>query len=238
MKKPITLPQKEQFGRMAKDAWANAIEIALEQLESDGEISLEGLQRVLGKGNRIKSRSIQFLKELILELAAEPKPYLKLISGGKKVIIGATDGKDVLANAGDVFTGFVDGDFANWGLTEPADPTEECATQVHELVQDGIFEQIYKGLDTELGSLCLTQAQIKKFCVERREWLRKDGYGTFFLFKKNKKKPATPENLFVARVGVYGDGRLGVSVYQFSRGIVWRARCAHRFVLPQLVLAN
>ncbi len=232
--KPITPDQKKQFVRMGGDVLNGAMEIAISQLEEDREISSDGIQRVLGKGNKLRPKLIQFMKGAILELAEEVKPYLKRISGGKKVSIGASDGKDTLAKAQDVFKAWVDDDFENWDLDIPGEPTEETDVEVHELVRDGTFANIYASTETELESLCLSQAQIKKFCKESPDWLRTEGYGTFFLFKKNKKLPASLENLFVARVDVLGDGQLGVGAVRFSYGLVWSCEYRHRFVLPQL----
>jgi len=227
--KPITLEQKNQFARMGPDVLNSALEIALDQLETDGEISLDGLQRVLGKGRQLKSKAIGFLKEAIRELAQEVKPFTKLISGGKQIAIGATDGTETLANAGDVFKGWVDPDFKNWDLDVPSDPTKETKVQVHEMVQDGTFAQIFNGFGTDLNDLCFSQAQIKKFCKEHADWLRTEGYGTFFLFKKG-------EQFFVAYVYVSSDG-LDVHVRRLDYGAyVWDAEYALRVVVPQLPL--
>ena len=85
---------------------------------------------------------------------------------------------------------------------------------------------MFGSLGTDLDKLCLTQHQIKTFCEVHKEWLRKDGYATFFLFKVD-------EQFFVAHVRVSSVG-LGVHVFRFGLDDVWYAEYSHRMVVPQL----
>jgi hypothetical protein len=62
---------------------------------------------------------------------------------------------------------------------------------------------------------------------KHRKWLRADGYGTFFLFKRG-------EEFFVADVRVYDVGSLRVSVFKLAHDFVWHAEYQHRVVVPQL----
>lgn len=160
---------------------------------------------------------------------------LRLISQDKKVIIKACDGTQTLANAKNVFRSGIDPDFKNWGLDNSSAATVETVAEVYELIKDANFVRMFKSFDIDLDKLCLNQNQIKDFCVENSEWLRKGGYGNFFLFRKDEKKPATPENLFVAYVGVHGDG-LYVYVNRFEYDLVWNAELRRRVVLPQLTV--
>jgi hypothetical protein len=98
--------------------------------------------------------------------------------------------------------------------------------QVYEMIKDGTFEKIYGRFDNNLDTMCLTQGQIIGFVKKYRNWLRTDGYGTFFLFKVGTE-------FFVANV-FFGSGGLYVHVYRSSHVSVWSADDRHRFVLPQL----
>ncbi len=81
-----------------------------------------------------------------------------------------------------------------------------------------------------LDLMCLTKGQIKGFVKKYRNWLRTDGYGTFFLFKANNQ-------FFVAFVG-FDSGGLRVYVGRFSDGYVWFTGYRLLFVIPQLNLGN
>mgnify|MGYP001594645421 FL=1 len=62
------------------------------------------------------------------------------------------------------------------------------------------------------------------FVQKYPEWLHPQNYATFFLFK-------VEDEFFVAGVGRYGDGGLGVGVGHFSSGDVWGAERRSRVVL-------
>jgi len=148
-----------------------------------------------------------------------------LLSKGESIIIDACEGKETLADAKDVFKSGIDPDFKNWNTNKPSKNTEETAVQVHEIVKDSTSVQMFGSLGTDLDKLCLTQSQIKNFCKKHSNWLRTDGYATFFLFKVDNQ-------FFVARVRVDSDG-LCVHVFRFEDDNVWYADNANRIVVPQ-----
>lgn len=152
--------------------------------------------------------------------------YLKLISNGTKIEIGATDGQDTIAQAKDTFPGYIDSDFLNYETDVKDQPTKETPVQVMELITNSNFLQIFGGFGENLDRLCLSQSQIISFVKNYKKWLRMDGYGTFFLFKvKNE--------FFVACVLWYED-RFRVFMYRLSSADVWLAGSQHRIVIPQL----
>ena len=170
--------------------------------------------------------------ELVLK-TVEPEPvvvYCRSLSRGKKVVIGATNGKATIAEAKNAFPGWIDGDFVNYGTNVPGQPTKKTRVEVLEMIKDGTLAQIYDGFGQGLESLCLTQSQIIRFVKDHAKWLRTDGYGTFFLFKK---KVNNKEEFFVADVRRDAGG-LGVFVDCLSYDVVWHAEDQHRFVVPQL----
>ncbi len=152
--------------------------------------------------------------------------YLRLISGGKKLTLGPTDGKRTIAKAKSVFPGWIEGDFVSYGCDVEGQPTATMDVGVHEMVKDGDFKTIFGGLSDKPDLLCLTQDQIIQFVQTHRDWLRTDGYSTFFLFKVGTE-------FFVAHVYVPG-GELKVHAYRFSHDDVWHAGYRHRVVVPQL----
>jgi hypothetical protein len=152
---------------------------------------------------------------------------LRLISGSESLVLDAVNGTEILANAEDVFT-YIDSDFKNWGADEAGQATTETPAEVYEMEEkDATFSQIFGELSSDVKKLCFTQHQIKNFVKKYRNWLRTDGYATFFLFESKGR-------FFVARVAFLSDGGLRVNVDRFELGLVWLARHRLRFVVPQL----
>ena len=226
--KSITPGQMQQFCRFVTDAAGPSTETALKQLCRDGELSHEGLQLALGKGNQLQTRLVPVLKAMIKELAINIQGCLKRILDGEPIVIAKTSGTENLAHAQEVFTGWVDPDFVNYGCDVTGQPTVETPVEVFEMVADGDFARIFGGFNVSLDQLCLTQHQIKTFAKVHRDKLRTDGYSTFFLFKVG-------DEFFVAYVRFHDVGQLSVSVHRFSCGIVWGAEVRPRLVVPQLV---
>ena len=165
-------------------------------------------------------------REALMGKQPEKALILKLISEAHEIIIETCDGSQTIATAKETFKSGIDGDFKNWGTNKAGASTEKTPVQVHEMVKDATFAQMFGSLGTDLDKLCLTQHQIKTFCEVHKEWLRKDGYATFFLFKVD-------EQFFVASVDVRSDG-LRVFVFRFEYDFVWDAVRLHRVVVPQL----
>ena len=157
----------------------------------------------------------------------EPKnEFLKLISGNELLMLDATDGTEILADASDVFV-YIDSDFRNWNADEKGPATDAAPVRVYEMIRDGTHAQMFGSLSSDVRKQCLTQAQIKGFIKKYRKWLRKDGYVTLFLFESRG-------HFFVASVDVRSRGRLYVYVGRFENDYVWLAGYRHRLVVPQL----
>jgi len=172
------------------------------------------------------------LEKMIMGLKASapeiPKPvYLRQLYVGEEITLDPADGSRTIAQASDVFDGYIDPNFTNWNLDAPAQPTEPMNVRVGEMIADGTFGKIYGSLGHSYDRLCHTQHQVVNFCAKHKDKLRQDGYGTFFLFKRG-------DEFFVAVVRVSSDGPLNAGVRRFSLGHVWNAGCRRRFVLPQL----
>jgi hypothetical protein len=194
-------------------------------LEIQRQIRLKG-------GSPIDPELVQLALQDIIEgkfiHSKKDNAILCLLTKGESIIIDACDGSETLANAKETFKVDIDGDFKNWGTNKPGKVTEETAVAVHEMVKDATFAQMFGSLGTDLDKLCLTQHQIKNFCKKHSNWLRADGYATFFLFK-------VEDQFFVARVFVNSGGLL-VSVRRFGHDYVWPAEYALRVVVPQLTV--
>lgn len=158
---------------------------------------------------------------------ASPEVFLKIISGGETVKLDAVKGNVTITDSKNVFSS-IDGDFKNWKINTSGNATAETPVDVYEMTQNATFTQMFGSLHNDLDKLCFTQHQIVNFVTKHRNWLRTEGYGTFFLFKSG-------EQFFVAYVYFRGDDSLSVYVNRFGRSSVWLASLRRRLVAPQLI---
>ncbi|MEA3398834.1 MAG: hypothetical protein U9R06_03800 [Patescibacteria group bacterium] len=151
------------------------------------------------------------------------------------LMIPAVNGQRIIAEASDVFPGWIDSDLKKWGADEAGPETGETKTEVYEIVKDGNFRKLFGSLNSDISKLCLTQHQIIIFIEKHRSWLRDDGFDTFFLFRSKNTifKDDSLGEYFVADVSVVSNG-LKVNVDQFERSDVWHAEYRRRLVVPQL----
>ncbi len=147
----------------------------------------------------------------------------------KCLFMPACDGTETLANATDVFD-WISPNFKNLGTTDSGKATEATGVAVYKLAKDATFAQMFRSIEADLDKLYLTQHQIKTFREEYPTWLRVDNDKTFFLYKKDEKKPATPDNLSIA--GIYMPEHLwDINDYDFKDDNLWCAENQHRIVV-------
>jgi len=218
--------QIETSVTLVVDATRKATGTALRDLAKRGVLTKRNIERVRSRGNQVVAAITALVKQQFAEIAENIAGYVKLISGAEVLTLDPTDSKETIAKASDLFTGYLDSDFKNYGTNVPSSPTGKTEVAVHEMIKDGTFVQIFGGMSDDLNSLCLTQPQIIQFVKKHRKWLRTDGYGTFFLFKVG-------DEFFVAYVGVGAVGRLGVYAFRLSLGDVWHAEARLRLVVPR-----
>ena len=150
----------------------------------------------------------------------------KLISAGKRVVIGATQGTETLASANDVFS-FISPDFKHWGCDKFEPATPDVAVEIYEQIEDADYPKIFGSLNQNLDRLMLTTPQIKSFVEDHaKEYLLEAQWTCFrFLFKVGNE-------LFIADVRVLLGGNREVRVTRFLDGSVRHAEYRHRIVVP------
>jgi hypothetical protein len=148
---------------------------------------------------------------------------LKLISVNGPLILEPTDGQETLARATDLFR-YIDSNFVQWNCDMVGPPTEVTPVRVYEMAIDSTLQEIFGGFGVRLDRLALTQAQITQFVRCYPGWLKKDGNGTFFLFKLG-------QEFFVAAIYLFSDNRLGARVRRLSLDRAFQATKRHRVVL-------
>ncbi len=154
---------------------------------------------------------------------------LKLISAGKHVVIGATEGTETLASANDMFNS-ISPDFKNWGCDKTEQATPEMAVEVYEQIEDAEYPKIFGSLDQNFDRLVLTTSQIKSFVVNNAQdyLLEGEEWTCFrFLFRVG-------DEFFIADVRVLSNGDRDVRVTRFLDGSVRHAQYRHRIVVPQV----
>ncbi len=153
----------------------------------------------------------------------------KLLSAGKRIVIGATKGTETLASANGIFSS-ISPDFKNWGCDKAEQATPEVAVEVYEQIEDADYPQIFGSLNQNLDRLMLTTSQVKSFVVNHaQDYLLESQWTCFrFLFKAGNE-------LFIADVRVLSDGNREVRVTRFLDGSVRHAEYRHRIVVPQVV---
>jgi len=194
-----------RFARQQHDLFERVRKGAL-----DPEKVYQAVKPLLKQGRRVKT----------------PTPILRLLT--PDLIIPATDGTENLSDAV-VFPGYVDPDLKRWGCNVVSKAKPETPVAVHDLCDNGTFQQIFGGQGVDLDQLCLTPHQIKQFVRTYPEHLHPEGYATFFLFKVAGK-------FFVAGIYWRAACRLEVRVRRLSHDDVWYADGRYRVVLPQLAL--
>jgi hypothetical protein len=133
-----------------------------------------------------------------------------------------------LVHAAKKFPGFHDEDLKNWNLDDLQTAGEALPISVYEMQpgKDGTFQKIFNSFNRPLTDLVVKQNRIEQFVDDHADLLRTDGYATMFLVERESDKA-----LFVVDVG-RGAGGLGVSVYEFSRDLVWLGKLRGRVVVP------
>ena len=177
---------------------------------------------VLAQGNVLATAVRTAVAQKLSELVTGVVGRLKRLFADRTIELRETDGKETLAEAKDVFKAGI------YGATKRGvcKATAKVVLAVYEMVKDGTLQQVFGGFGENLKRLCWTESQIVAFCRDHHDLLRKDRYGTFFLFEGEN------GGFFVACVFTRDGGRLRLRVLPLEDGDVWGAISQLRFVVP------
>ena len=153
--------------------------------------------------------------------------YLKSFTTG---VLKATTGQRTLANADNIFTGYLDSKFVDLKTDIKGQSTKETPFEVFEQIGDGTLNQIFGSFDTNLDRLCWSQDQIITFVEGYSDMLHPAGYPTFFLFKVGKH--------FLVACAHWGSTDLLAAYvcplsYDHVWDVGWDVVYRYRFVVPQ-----
>jgi len=194
--------------------------------------------KVLGKFARQQADWFRRVREGSLDPKAvseaiqkliNPNQFLHRLYADEEIMIGATTGEETIADASDLFPGFLDSDFKNWETNKPSGvTTKPVLATVFEMYQkNGTFRQIFGSLGN-IDDLCWEQGQILNFVREHSNKLHPKGWATFLPFKVKG-----VEESFVVCVRRDAD-ELRADVRRFGRDNVWAVENRSRVVVPQL----
>lgn len=148
------------------------------------------------------------------------------------ITIPATTGKRLIKDHKELFSGYIEGNFENWGLDIEEQPKPETELAVMELQEEATFQKMLEGYDLE--KCVMTQEQVIEVCENHQDKLSKDGSETFFLMKRKK-----DGEFFVARVHFNDDGgRLMLYVDGLDDDFPWRPEFNRRFVILEQALID
>ncbi len=149
--------------------------------------------------------------------------FLECLTVARTLIVEASNGRDAIIDATDVFESYINPDFAAPGWLHPEEATPETEVRVYRLINNGKLPEIFYNINQKAEELVMSQSQIIKFCKKYRGWLCHD-YPTFFLTKNYGK-------YIVVSVGVRANG-LHISTRDFRDKQEYRAIRRYRFVAP------
>ena len=163
-------------------------------------------------------------KDPLGEVVNKVTSFLKLISGGEKIVIDQTDGKLAIGECFSIHE--IIGDSEEYEINVRSSPTQEALAEVYDSIGHQTLEDIFKSLKRNLNDLCLSQGQIVDFVIAyQSKWLRMDGYGTLFFFK-------VKERYFVMRA-CWAGGGFYMTIGPIEDDDVWCAGCEFRIVVLQ-----
>lgn len=157
--------------------------------------------------------------------------HLKEIFYEEEIFIDSCGGivESGFAYASKVYPGYLSSNIKDWNLETVQKETKRTKLKAFKMTKSGDYEDLFLSVHKDKKKMCMTQAQIIEFCKKHKEKLRKDGYGTFFLFEEHG-------NFFVAFVDFLDVGRLELSVFEFASDSVWLAAYQHHLVVPATAL--
>ncbi len=175
--------------------------------------------------DRFLANEIEIILKTIVSM------FTCILPGAENLIIGSTTGERTIAKAKALFAGYIAPDFKNWKTDVSGEERGKTSVEVRELVKDATYAQMLGDIGRKIDDLVLTQDQIITFIETHRSWLPTGGYATFFPFKVN-------DEVFVAYVLVFDDGRLKVFASRLLDGHVWPSVYRFRVVVCNLNLKN
>ena len=157
---------------------------------------------------------------------------MKKISEKVKLLLKIDSGEEDLIGATEVFPSGIDLNFQLWKTKNEDERLKkskkveegEVEAGVYELSEGGNFLQIFSSLSIDFDKSCLTQGQIKEFCLNHNYWLKKGGMSTFFPFKLNGDK-------YVAVVYIDSLFKAGVDIFPLGFDYTWSKEARHHLVV-------
>jgi hypothetical protein len=227
----ITLERKEQLMTVVASAARKVTDQVVNELAGNGVLHGDNFQRVLTQGDKIGAAVKATVKVALVELAENIVGRLEHIFADRTIELAENNGKDTLAEAGDMFKA---GDIFKAGLycatkRGVCKATPKVRIAVYQMIKDGSFSQLFGGFGENLKRLCWTESQIVAFCRDRSDLLGPGNKVTLFLFEGEN------GGFSVALVYMnYDTGHLYGHVYPLEGRSEWDSFYQYRIFVPQL----
>lgn len=186
------------------------------------------------------AEAIELAVEAIKKRNTSKLPILKLVSGGKELVLRNQSGKRLIYEADEIFKSYIDYNFGSPRLANIGVPTPRTLVEVRNIVQDAFLMDIFTSLPGYWERRWFSQSQIIEFSECLFGWLSKKG-NTFFLIKKDETKPVEENNpagnLAAVRV-CWRKSELSVHLNELSYPNYpkkWERICLNRVVSPLLI---
>jgi len=150
--------------------------------------------------------------------------FLKLVSE-ETLKLDAVDGSRTFATEKNV--SWLDSNYQKWNAIEAGIPTPETEILIYELVGSANIAMIFGSFNQDPEALCFTQDQILNFTEKHKNWLQKNLFATFLLFKANGK-------FYVCDVPFLSGKDLWISIDQFGAIYRWKPEDRRNIVIPKL----
>lgn len=206
------------------------IKTTIERVQNDESLFGSALKKLVNSTEEELSRFLRGELEVGVR-----QGVLRLISGGRELRLRELKGSRYIIKSRETFKSYIDPDFEKLGNRNGA-ATPKTLIQVHEMVANGTVMDMFGSIPGTWEEKWLSQDQVVEFCQSLYPWLRQDGYGTFFLIRKDERKPVNEahpeENLAVVRVYLDPNG-LKASLLRLESDAKWFGEMRHHVVSPR-----
>ena len=97
------------------------------------------------------------------------------------VVMEALNGKISMSIMKKIFKGGMEMSLQNYIQSKPNRATVETLLEVRELIENATLAKIFTKISCDLNKIAMSMAQIVCFCEKHSNFLREEGYATFFL---------------------------------------------------------
>jgi hypothetical protein len=178
----VSVGQINGFADVIANATRKSTLKKLNAFNEAGHLNSANMQIMLAGGGKITSPIAEIVEKKLQEMLTGVVGCLKLISPGKRLVIGATKGDETSTSANDTFA-CVRPLLKKWGCDQVERPTPEVLAEAYELIEDASYSRIFGGFGQNFDQLCFTTPQINNFLLNHaHNYLDEEKGLTYIIF--------------------------------------------------------